>query len=104
MKEAFKEMGVSFMAYKQAALVLKPADRAFNLPAIEISPQSTAVLAIRPLSSAAMRSDLFNPATCQSISQPIGIGRLVVQQSFGAFRCHSHIHKSFNRIDLSVLS
>lgn len=104
MKEAFEEVSMPFVADEEPSSVLKPADGAFDLPAFEVAAQSTSVLSRRFLSSAAMRSNLFNAATCKSISQPIGVGRFIIEQSLRTFLCHSDIDESFDCVYLGILS
>lgn len=95
---------MSFMSDEESSLILKPADRAFDLPAFEVSPQSSTVLTRRFLSSFAMWSHLFYSAARKSISQPIRVSGFVIQQSGRTLLCHANIHQRFDRIHLSIRS
>jgi hypothetical protein len=101
MKESFEEVGVSFMSDEESSLILKAADCAFDLPAVEVSPQSSSVLTRRFLSSFAMWSQLFYSAARKSISQPIRVSGFVIQQSGRTLLCHANIPQRFDRTRLT---
>jgi hypothetical protein len=102
MEKSFEEMRVFFVPNEESSLILKPTDGAFDLPAFEVSPQRSSVLARRLLSSFAMWGHLFNAATFKSISQPIGVRGFVIEQSLGTLLRYANINKRFNGVDFSI--
>ena len=44
MKESFEEMSMAFATEEKLSAVLKPVDRAFDLPVFEITKESSTVL------------------------------------------------------------
>jgi predicted site-specific integrase-resolvase len=78
--ESVKEIGVIFIARDKPAEVLKPADRAFDLPAAAIAPELAAVLSGRPRAVLAVRTDEFDTAARQPRSKLIVVGRQVVEE------------------------
>ena len=63
--EPVKQIGMIFIACDEPAEVLKPADRAFDLPASAIAPELATVLCGRPLGFLAVRTDVVAGATVE---------------------------------------
>lgn len=96
-------MSVTFMADEESPLALQPADRAFDLPPMTITAKGSSILSRRFLSAVSMRCDKFNASLFQCITQPVCIGRFVIEKIAWPILCHTEIHESFNRVDFSIL-
>lgn len=92
-------MDVDFVASHQTPVVLQPADRSFNLPAMAVSPQRSAVLRHRTFSAPSVRRDQLDPASCESLSQSIAVGGPIVNQSSGKPGMHPLFQQGFNQLD-----
>jgi len=92
-------MDVDFVASYQTPIVLQPADRPFNLPALTIPSQGSTVLRHWPLPPPAVRRDQLDPSTSESLSQAITVGGPIVNQSLGKSGMHPLFQQRFNQLD-----
>ena len=92
-------MDVNFVASHQTPGVLQPADRPFNLPAMAVSPQRSAVLRSRTFSSPPVRRDQLDPPACESLSQSVAVGGPIVNQTLGNPGMHPLFQQGFNQLD-----
>ena len=99
MGEAEEQMDVDFVASYQTPGVLQPADRSFNLPAMAVSPQRSAVLRHRTFSAPSVRRDQLDPAACEPLSQAIAVGGPIVNQSSGKSGMNPLFQQRFNQLD-----
>lgn len=84
-------------------MVLQPADRAFDFPAMTITAKRSSILSRRFLSAISMRCNKFNAPLFQRVTQPVCIGRFVIEKIGRSVLCHTQIHESFDCVDLSIL-
>ena len=78
--EAFKQFRVVFPACDQAMKPLQPTDRAFDFVAAFVSPQGATVLQRRLRAVLSVRADQLDASFGQRLTQPVGIGGLVVKK------------------------
>ena len=69
-----------FPSYHQPSEVSPPCEGSFDLPSSLVATQRASILGWRFLSVFAMRTDQLNASSCQSRSQRIGVGGLVIDQ------------------------
>src|SRR5258707_15121371 len=94
-----KEEGVKLVASHQSAEGLEPTDRALHDPAFSITPQWPPVLSRRSNAAAAMRTNQFDPAVSQSLSQGIAVGSPVIDQPVRHLRCDGLIEQRLDQCD-----
>jgi hypothetical protein len=97
-------MCVKLISNEQSSLVSKPTNCSFDLPSVPISPQRSTILSGRLLAPFPMRGDLFDAPPLEGISNPVGVGCLVINQSTGSFLPDSDINQRLNRADFGCLS
>jgi len=81
MDKRLKHLDFMLVTNDQPAKIADPADRAFDFPSPAVTTKLAAVLHFRFDSVPPMGTNQINPAPPQSLSQRIGVGRLVIDQS-----------------------
>jgi hypothetical protein len=98
MKKRIVHFNVSFVAHDQSAVVAQPGEGAFNFPSPFVTAQFSPVLGRRLDAIIAMRRDQFNATLFQALSQLIGVGRRVINQTlwllFGAAMATRHRNRA----------
>lgn len=103
MNKSLKQMGMPLIANQETSLELEPADRTFDFPAVTIAAKTSAILSRSFLSAFAMRCHLLDTANFQSVSDPVSIRSLVVEQAVRTFPGHADVDECFNRVDFRSL-
>ena len=88
----------------KSPVVEQPADRSFHDPTMPVASQFSSVLAAATLSPATVRANEFDITLLQSVSEPVSIGRSVVDQAFDWTITLSNVNQRFDRIHLGHLS
>jgi hypothetical protein len=83
MEERLVDIDFMFVANDQSPEVSDPGDAPFHLPAAFVSPQLASILRRRFAAIGFVRTDQVNASFFQPLSQRIGVGGLVIDQSGG---------------------
>jgi hypothetical protein len=85
MDEPGEDGDVMFVAHHEAAEVKQPADGAFDLPAVPVSPELAPVLVCRHLVVAPAWDDRLDPASHQVFARGVAVVRSICNQPIGSF-------------------
>ena len=94
--ESAVEMRIPFIACGDASEVVKPGEDPFDLPSSPVAPELSAVLCLRSLPPAAMRTDQFDVLPAQTASQRIAVVSAVGDEAFET-RKRDHPLRFFDR-------
>lgn len=96
--EGEEQSGISLMANEQSSIVAQPGNGSFDFPSLAVALEHTSVLSVMPLSSAlAMWRDELNAIAGQSITQGIGVGGTVINQSWSVLVKDMIIEQRFDQ-------
>ena len=103
MQKTFEEVGVVFMANEKSTLISQPTDCPLDLPSVFVATKGSSVCLGGFLSSFSVGCDLLNSASLKRVTKPVGIGRLVIQKSFGTSSSNLDVNQRFNGVNLGDL-
>lgn len=97
--ETIEEMIVMFLAGDKSMIALEPGDRPFNFPSPAVATKRSTVLKRWTFTAASMRTDQLDMGLTQSASEPICIGRPIIDQASGNTLIERRTDERFHHVD-----
>ena len=83
MEERAIHLDLMVITHDQSAEVAQPGEGAFDFPSSFVSSKFATVLGFRFFATASMRADQLDATLAKSLSQGVGVGRAIVDQTLG---------------------